>query len=361
MLLDKHIGFDSEDGQGIDGSLFAKELLLLDSMDKKSIKVYINSVGGSVIDGMSIYNAILNSKTPVDTYNVGVAASMAGVCFMAGRKRIMADYAKLMIHNPSGSDDKKVLESLGDSIKTMLSAKSMITPDAVGYLMEKTTWLGSSECLEKGFATDIQVTSEANNKRMPQQNAKAMWKVAADIVNSALNTSNNKNMTKVTNALKLNDAANEDAIVAAIDGLKNELETVKNTAKTEKEDLQKDLQAAQDKVKEIEDKLKDSETELEAAKSKAEAEEKKATELKADELVNSAARIGKITNTADAKAVWKEKAVNDFEGTKKLIDSLPLNKVSNKVEATDVTAAIKSAGTAQGIMLAIENNLKEKK
>ena len=76
MLINKHIGFDLDEGQGIDGSLFQEELLKLDSLGKKRIQVWINSPGGVVMDGYNIFNAILKSKTKVDTYNVGIAASI---------------------------------------------------------------------------------------------------------------------------------------------------------------------------------------------------------------------------------------------------------------------------------------------
>ena len=105
MLIDKHIGFDEKDGQGIDGAIFCRELIELDSLNKKSIKVWINSEGGIVMDGYNIYNAILKTKTKVDTVCVGIAASISAVIFQAGRNRIMNEYALLMYHNPYGGND----------------------------------------------------------------------------------------------------------------------------------------------------------------------------------------------------------------------------------------------------------------
>ena len=54
MLINKHIGYSEKDGQGVDGSLFQEELLYLDSLGKKAIQVWINSPGGSVVDGYNI-------------------------------------------------------------------------------------------------------------------------------------------------------------------------------------------------------------------------------------------------------------------------------------------------------------------
>ena len=77
MLINSHIGFDPEDGMGVDGAQFQRELLELDSMGKKRIQVWINSPGGNVMDGYNIFSAICDSKTPVDTYAKGVVASIA--------------------------------------------------------------------------------------------------------------------------------------------------------------------------------------------------------------------------------------------------------------------------------------------
>ncbi len=87
ILVNKWIGKDEIDGEGIMGDQFQAELLALDSMGKKRIQVWINSPGGIVTDGYSMYNAVIKSNTKVDTYCVGIAASIAGVLFQAGRKR----------------------------------------------------------------------------------------------------------------------------------------------------------------------------------------------------------------------------------------------------------------------------------
>ena len=86
---------------GISGSSFANEMQYLQNNCSK-INVRINSIGGNVIDGYSIVSAILNSVVRCDTYIDGLAASIAGVIAVAGKKCYMADFGTLMIHNPSG-------------------------------------------------------------------------------------------------------------------------------------------------------------------------------------------------------------------------------------------------------------------
>lgn len=345
MMLDRHIGFDSEDGQGIDGAAFAQELLQLDAMGKKSIQVYINCPGGSVIEGMSIYNAILKSDTPVDCHNVGIAASMGGVCFMAGRKRIMSDYASLMLHNPSGSLDKKAMDSMKDSICTMLSSRAGIPDTEVSYLMDRTSWLNSAECFAKGFCTEIAVTSDANKKRMPTNNPRAMWKEATEIVNNVFK--NNNDMKKITAKLNLNESASEESIVAAIETMQNSIAKIKN-------DSDAAIKAAEDKVSELSAQLATATVELATAQAATVAAEDAAADTAAEGVVTDFIKIGKITN--ESKESWKAMAKKDLAGTKKLLEDLPLNKTAPVMPIVNKLAEGELPTSAMG--LAVKNKLK---
>ena len=79
-------------------------LLSLDSEDpEKEIVLYINSPGGSVHDGMAIYDAMQAITAPVSTVCTGLAASMGAVLLASGRKgrRFTWPHARIMIHQPS--------------------------------------------------------------------------------------------------------------------------------------------------------------------------------------------------------------------------------------------------------------------
>lgn len=347
MLLNKHIGFDSEDGMGIDGSLFQQELLQLDSMGKKRIVVWINSPGGNVMDGYNIFSAISKTKTPVDTYNCGVAASIAGVIFMAGRKRTMADYASLMIHPPSGSSDKKAMESFRASLITALSANANVSEDEVGYLMDRTTWLNAAECFAKGFCNEIEATSEQNKKRMKQaSDVKAMFAISNSIKGFTTITNKSIVMTKVTMKLGLNDAATEDNVVSAIKEIEdkaynaevakiaaeNKVKEIENATKAEKEDLAKKLKEAEDAKAAVNanyDKLK---AEYDAMVTDKLAAEKATLEVKAKNMVEGYAKAGRIKNEASVILKWTNKAVENYEETEELIKDLPLSKEAPKLE-----------------------------
>jgi ATP-dependent Clp protease protease subunit len=81
------------------------QLLLLDSEDpEKDIIIYINSPGGSVIDGLAIYDTMQHVRAPVSTICIGQAASMASIILLAGAKgkRYGLKNCRVMIHQGSG-------------------------------------------------------------------------------------------------------------------------------------------------------------------------------------------------------------------------------------------------------------------
>lgn len=103
-LLQKRIIFL---GREIDSDLATQILaamLYLDSQAPgKDIYLYINSPGGSVADGMAIYDTMQSLKSDVVTINAGLSASMAAFLLAAGTKgkRLALPHSRIMIHQPS--------------------------------------------------------------------------------------------------------------------------------------------------------------------------------------------------------------------------------------------------------------------
>ena len=86
-------------------SLICAQLLFLESENpKKEISMYINSPGGVVTAGMSIYDTMQYIKAPVSTVVMGQAASMGSLLLCAGEKdmRVSLPNARVMVHQPSG-------------------------------------------------------------------------------------------------------------------------------------------------------------------------------------------------------------------------------------------------------------------
>ena len=100
-LLQDRIIFLSEEVNSTTASLVIAQLLYLDSVDKdKDIAFYINSPGGSISDGMGIYDTMQMVHADVATYCVGMAASMGAFLLAGGAKgkRYILPNAEVMIH-----------------------------------------------------------------------------------------------------------------------------------------------------------------------------------------------------------------------------------------------------------------------
>ena len=102
-LLNDRIIMLSEEVNDATASLIVAQLLYLEAQDPdKDIQFYINSPGGSIKDGMAIYDTMQYIKPDVSTICVGMAASMGAFLLSSGAKgkRIALPNAEIMIHQP---------------------------------------------------------------------------------------------------------------------------------------------------------------------------------------------------------------------------------------------------------------------
>ena len=104
MLSDRIVFVDGEVNPALASTVIA-QLLYLESEDPtKDIQMYINSPGGSVVDGLAIYDTMQYIKCDVSTIAMGLAASMGAVLLAGGTngKRFALPNAEIMIHQPLG-------------------------------------------------------------------------------------------------------------------------------------------------------------------------------------------------------------------------------------------------------------------
>lgn len=104
LLKDRVIFLGGPIHDGVANSIIA-QLLFLESQDKeKDIKIYINTPGGSVTDGMAIYDTMMYVKPDIQTICIGMAASMGATLLAAGAqgKRFALPNAEIMIHQVMG-------------------------------------------------------------------------------------------------------------------------------------------------------------------------------------------------------------------------------------------------------------------
>jgi len=160
ILIYEQIGEDWF-GDGVSAKDFIKEL---DTLDVDDIDLHINSPGGNVFDGNSIYNALKAHKANINVKIDGIAASIASVIAMAGDTVEMPKNAMLMIHDPAGfvvgtaNDMTKMADAL-DKIKGGLVSAYLTRADLkeekISDMMTDETWITAQEALGFGFADKI--------------------------------------------------------------------------------------------------------------------------------------------------------------------------------------------------------------
>lgn len=141
-------------------SSFKKELDELG--DVSAINLYVNSPGGSVFEGIAIYNMLKRHNAKVHAYVDGLAASIASVIIMAADKIYMPANSMIMIHNPwtyvvgnstelrKQADD---LDRIGESSKQsyLQKAGDKLSDDKLQKMLDDETWLNANEALEYGL------------------------------------------------------------------------------------------------------------------------------------------------------------------------------------------------------------------
>lgn len=132
--------------------------------DVSTINLSINSGGGSVFDGIAIYNMLKSHKATVNVYIEGLAASIASVIAMAGDTITMRSGSMMMVHMPwtlsqgNAEEMRKTadtLEKTGDSIVDIYSERTGISSDDIRNIMNEETWLSAEEAVEQGWATKL--------------------------------------------------------------------------------------------------------------------------------------------------------------------------------------------------------------
>lgn len=137
-------------------------------MSKDPIVLRFTSPGGSVIDGMTLYDHILGMRERgihITVIAKGWAASMAGILLQSGTRRVIAPNAWLLIHEISAAtggtlgqlkDDIKWYERMNEQGLDILADRAKISKKKIAALMNrKDCWLSSKEALEYGFVDEV--------------------------------------------------------------------------------------------------------------------------------------------------------------------------------------------------------------
>ena len=143
------------------------ELLYLESVDStKDITLYINSPGGSVSDGLAIYDTMQYIKPDVATVCIGHAASMGAFLLAGGAKgkRYILPNAEVMIHQPLGgmqgqASDMAIamrhMEKIKEKLTRYLAENTKQPYDTVLHDTDRDNWMSAKEAVSYGLVDKI--------------------------------------------------------------------------------------------------------------------------------------------------------------------------------------------------------------
>ena len=166
-LLNDRIVFLNGEVNEASSSVIVAELLYLEAQDPdKDIQFYINSPGGSVTDGLAIYDTMQYIKADVSTICVGMAASMGAFLLSAGAKgkRICLPNAEVMIHQVLGETkgqetdiqiEARHMAKIKKTLTEIIARNCGKTYDQVYADCERNNWMSAEEAKEYGLIDSV--------------------------------------------------------------------------------------------------------------------------------------------------------------------------------------------------------------
>ena len=166
-LLKDRIIFLGEDVNSHTANLIVAQLLFLAHEDpKKDIKLYINSPGGSVYDGLAIIDTMNFIQPDVQTIGVGLQASMGAMLLSCGAKgkRYILPNSRVMIHQPSSGTEGKITDQeialkegifLKKRLAEIFAKNTGKDIKTVEKDMDRDNWMSAEEALQYGIIDEI--------------------------------------------------------------------------------------------------------------------------------------------------------------------------------------------------------------
>ncbi len=203
-----------------------------------TVRVIINSEGGSVFDGFDIYSQLKAIDNKVITEVRGLAASVASLIMLAGDTIEMSQAALVMIHKSSTmvfgnsneiEDQKKILESIDSVMIDIYSSRTGMSNEEVDELLSEETWLTADEAVNVGLADNIIHVAELKYaaKLMLNQNKKKM--ALADLFKSFRGTEDEEETPNEAVSEETTQELPEAITREEFDALKEAMEKVAET------------------------------------------------------------------------------------------------------------------------------------
>ena len=136
----------------------------LSQVKSKQVKVFLNSRGGSVVDGIAIFNALVSHSADITTVNMGSAMSIAALILQAGDKRLSFGNAITMVHDSStgmygnAKEHRKtadVLDKFNALIATTFESKGVSTHDIQAMMDGNDHYYTATEAQEMGLIDEV--------------------------------------------------------------------------------------------------------------------------------------------------------------------------------------------------------------
>ena len=163
LLKDRIIFLSGEINDSF-ANIVVSELLYLDNINHEDIYLYINSPGGSITSGMSIYDTMNFVSSKVITIGLGMCASMAAFLLSSGNTRLALPNTEIMIHQPIGgaqgqaTDIKIAAEriiKLKEKLNKILAKNTKQDIKKIAEDTERDNFLSADEALEYGLIDKI--------------------------------------------------------------------------------------------------------------------------------------------------------------------------------------------------------------
>ena len=148
-----------------------KQLLYLEKTDDVSpINLFINSPGGSVTDGLAVYDTIRLLKSPVTAIITGIAASMGSIILLACEpdRRLMLPSSRIMVHDASWGhrdmmgkkpheieEELNQLKAVNDRLVSIIAERTGKTVEEVAKVTKYDSYFNATEAIEFGLATKM--------------------------------------------------------------------------------------------------------------------------------------------------------------------------------------------------------------
>lgn len=166
-LLKERVVFLGDEVNSATANIVVAQLLHLAYEDpKKDIKLYINSPGGSVYDGLAIIDTMNYIEPDVQTIGIGLQASMGAMLLSSGTKgkRFALPNSRIMIHQPSSGTEGKITDQeialregiyLKKVLAEMMAKNTGKTVEQVEKDMDRDNWMSAEDAKKYGLIDEV--------------------------------------------------------------------------------------------------------------------------------------------------------------------------------------------------------------